>query len=414
MTTHTYESAPPEIQSAAPRRVLLSPFGWYTRYTLRSYGRHVFVVIVALLCIALSIDLSQRAGQLLSMSPGASSIESFGRLAWYAVLRGTDLSTQLLPLACFLGVLWHETTQTLSRERVMIWNSGRSPLQCLIPALILGLLAGGTQLFLEMYARPAAIKAQADGRLGDYGRMFNRALTNSRQWIAASRDLVHARIEYGPPPTLHDVMIYRHSDEGELEEVITARTATPGAGANRGVLHGGGRWTVAEARASQDAQAPPPAEGAAPGVQTFVIELKVDPLWLSNFRIYARFLPQDVLRSLANEAGGRYATADYRTWLQFRNAQALYPGSMGLLAVSLSLLLMAHGVSIAAVVGMAFAGYVGHIAVKACLLLGEHGYLSPTVAAWFAPTALISVSIVALTIARWRSLGGPRSRVQTS
>ena len=78
------------------------------------------------------------------------------------------------------------------------------------------------------------------------------------------------------------------------------------------------------------------------------------------------------------------------------------------------MLLMAHGVSIAAVVGMAFAGYVGHIAVKACLLLGEHGYLSPTVAAWFAPAALISVSIVALAIARWRNLGGPRSKSQTS
>jgi lipopolysaccharide export system permease protein len=412
MTTRVYEAPAPQTAAAVgPRRILLSPFGWYTRYVLRGYAHYIFVVTIALICVALSIDLSQRTGQLLATSPGLSNADTLGRIAWYAALRGADLTTQLFPLACFLGVLWFEAAQTHSRERVMIWNSGRSPLQCLMPVLILGVFAGGVELVLERYVRPAAIKAQADGRLGDYGRMFDRRLSANRHWIAAGDDLVHARIEYGPPAALHDVMIYRHAPGGDLMEVITARLAEPGHAPNRWLLRDGGRWPVSGAKRPDGGASETQAERTTPAAgsdRREEIDLHVDPLWLSNYRIYARFLPQDVLQTLASNSGGRYATTDYQTWLHFRNAQALYPGSMALLAASLALLLMAHGLSIGALVTLAFAGYAGHIAVKACLLLGEHGYLPPLVAAWFSPASIISVSLAALILARWRNLGPQR------
>lgn len=403
MTASAYEAAglaPPA--TAGRRRILLSPFGWYTRLRLRSYAQHVFIVTAGLLAIALSIDVAPRLGKIMAAaSPDATLLGAAAHLAWYLALRAVDFITRLLPLGCFLGVLWSEGLHTYYRERIMIWNSGRSPLQCLAPVLILAAVTGALAFALEAYVRPLAVMVQASARLGEYGERFNRALSSERYWIAAGDDLVHARIDYGPPPALIDVMIYRHAPDGRLSEIISARSAAP---ASKGVwlLRGGDRWTVG----SEKNSSPPASErtGEEAGAAEEIV-LKLDPLWLSNYRIYAKFLPHAALETLAQASGGQYAVSDYQTWLHFRYAELLYPGALALLAVSLALLLMANAVRVESVLIIGFAGYGGHVSLRACLMLGENGYLPPIVAGWFTPVVLISVSIAVLAVVKWRSMG---------
>jgi hypothetical protein len=44
---------------------------------------------------------------------------------------------------------------------------------------------------------------------------------------------------------------------------------------------------------------------------------------------------------------------------------------------------------------MALAGYAGHVSMRAFVLLGEHGYVQPAVAAWTTPVMqLIAASII--------------------
>jgi lipopolysaccharide export LptBFGC system permease protein LptF len=76
---------------------------------------------------------------------------------------------------------------------------------------------------------------------------------------------------------------------------------------------------------------------------------------------------------------------------------------MALLAASLSMLLLAYGISMTALVGILFAGYLAHFGAKACLLLGENGYMHPLVAGWFVPLALFAAtSVVLLVVERQR------------
>ena len=75
---------------------------------------------------------------------------------------------------------------------------------------------------------------------------------------------------------------------------------------------------------------------------------------------------------------------------------------MVLLATSLSLLLLPYGASFNAMVGMAVAGYAGHVSMRAFVLLGEHGYVQPAVAAWTTPVAQLVAALIILAVVQLR------------
>ncbi len=61
---------------------------------------------------------------------------------------------------------------------------------------------------------------------------------------------------------------------------------------------------------------------------------------------------------------------------------------MALLAASLSLLFFAYRLRPIALIVALLAGYLAHFAARAFLLMGEFGYVWPSVAGWFTPLAL--------------------------
>src|SRR3954468_10181007 len=152
------------MTSSGARPIYLSPFGLYTRYMLGAYLRHTMMVVAALMTIALTIDLWPQV-PLFSGDP----LHVVTGLARLAVLRIPDLLPPFVPFATFLGVVWSESAFTESRERLLIWNSGRSPLFCLMPALFAGLVLGLFLFVVEVGLRPAAIHIQMADRLGREG-----------------------------------------------------------------------------------------------------------------------------------------------------------------------------------------------------------------------------------------------------
>ena len=57
--------------------------------------------------------------------------------------------------------------------------------------------------------------------------------------------------------------------------------------------------------------------------------------------------------------------------------------------------------------GIVFAGYLAHFATKACLLMGQNGYMPPIMAGWLVPVALFAATLGAFrVIGRRRSVGG--------
>jgi len=380
------ESAQP---TAPPRpRIVLAPFGRHTRYMLAGYLRHVLIVISILLAIALTIDLWPQFMQV--AAKGSNNLSAVWSVARFSALRTPGLIAPLLPFATFIGVLWTEVAHTQSGERMLVWNSGRSPLQCLSPVLFAGLILGAADFAMDGWLGPASMGIQMAERLGRDGEAFDRAKLSDPAWMAAGGGILRAQIEFGPPPVLRNVMFFARNASGKLSEVDIAPTAKWQDGTDFWVMRNGQYWnatnktgvrqTVFMGKATRQTMTPFDAKA---------ITLSIDPLWFTWYDLQPQYIPLPVLAKLAASARVPEAHGRYETRLHVVLAEAFLPGLMALLASSLAMLLLAYGTAAPAVVGIVFCGYIAHFGIKACLIMGQNGYMDPVIAGWLVPGCLI-------------------------
>lgn len=370
----------------------LAPLGLYSRYMLTAYLRHVLTVAAALMTIALTIDLWPQI-PLLTGGAAQTTLGTIWTIARLAVLRIPDLLPPFIPFATFLGVVWSEGAFTGSRERMLIWNSGRSPLQCLAPAIMIGALMGAALFVMDGYLRPAAIAVQIHEKLGREGIRLDRTQSSGNHWFALPNGLLRAEIVYGPPLSLRNVTIYTLDAVGHLSEVDTAALASPLASEDQWLLSDGHYWSV-KLGTSQ------PEQGGAKYViggtkeETEIpfvhrkVSIGLNILWLANQGMSPQYLSISDLRILANPKINSHDNSDFQTRLQVLYGEIVLTCAMALLASSLSLLFFAYRLRPVALIVTLLAGYLAHFAARAFLLMGEFGYVWPSVAGWFMPLAL--------------------------
>jgi len=386
------------------RPIYLTPLGLHSRYMLGAYLRHILMVAGALMTIALTIDLWPQVA-LLSADPARGGPLLILDIAWLALLRLPDLFPPLLPFATFLGVVWSESAFTESRERLLVWNSGRSPLLCLAPAAMAGVVMGASLFILDGLLRPTAIHVQMAQVLGREGIRLDRSLSGGNHWIALPDGVMRAQIEYGPPVRLHNVTVYKLDREGHLAEVDTAATATA---LNDGqwLLEKGRYWRADfENRGDVLTTGETEREVEIPFTQR-TIALNLDPLWLHNKGLSPQYLWWSDLRTLTGAQIMSRDLSGYRTRFQALLSGPFFTCSMALLGAALSMLYFAYQTRWQALVLVLLTGYLAHFAYKALYLMGEFGYIPAIVAGWL-PTLLLSagVAAVVLTIQKRRGLG---------
>jgi lipopolysaccharide export system permease protein len=386
-------------QGRGARPIVLAPWGLYSRYMLGAYLRHIVMVAGALMTIALTIDLWPQV-PLFSGDP----LHVVWSLVRLACLRLPDLVPPFIPFATFLGVVWSESAFTESRERLLIWNSGRSPLFCLIPALLTGLAMGASLFALDAWLRPAAIHVQIAERLGREGIRLDRSQSGGNRWIALPDGLLRAEIEYGPPLKLHNVTIYKLDSEGHLAEVDTASVAQPQAG-DRWRLDEGRYWRADSANRGEVLTTNASKENEIP-FRARTVSMTLDALWLRNLGLSPQYLYLSDLRALSRAPIMSHDLSGYKTRLQTVFGETLLTCVMALLAASLSMLYFAYQTRWFALVTVLLAGYLAHFASKAFILMGEFGYMAPFFAGWLAPLLLLAGLARALyVIQKKRGLG---------
>lgn len=381
-------TGPVTAHGAALRPVRLAPWGLYTRYMLWNYVRHILIVTSALLSISLTTDVALWVWRTISANPHMAWSQLAYAIGRIVVLRATDLCALILPIACFLGVLWSEAQQTWTRERMTIWNTGRSPMQCITPVLVLAAGMALIQFSLDAHLRPAAVMTM-EGRFPPPAADGKPVVAAQKTWIAAGDDLIHARIGSGLQPTLRDVTIYRLTPAKSLREILTADAADPVAGSEDWRLRTVRLWRIT------------PPEGDGPPDDEFEqldISWPLPPVWLTAYGIHPQYLPFRLLRELAHVENAPVSTARYQVWYQGRFARALFPGAMALLAATLSMLLLAYNLRFGAIFAIALAGYFAHIMIRIVTVFGENGFVNPFVAAWITPILLLLASCLVLAI----------------
>jgi lipopolysaccharide export LptBFGC system permease protein LptF len=378
---------------------------------LAAYLRHVFLVASVLLAIALTIDLWPQF-QIVAAGHGEGALAATWNVVRFSALRAPWLIAPFLSFATFLGVVWTEVVFTQSGERMLIWNSGRSPTQCLAPVILLGVIVGAGEFVLDAHLGPAAMGVQMTERLGTDGQRLDRTRRSGPSWIALPNGLLETRIEYGPPPVLHDMMFLKHDAGGQLTEVDLAAAAQCQPGTNLWLMRDGHYWVMKPARADKPRPTFNLGKSARELMVPFAsrtISLDIDPNWLSVFGMETQYLPLHVLQALTRSDRDPESGSRYRTRLQVVYGETVLPGAMALLAAALSLWLLAYGVRATAVVGIVFVGYLAHFGTKACLLMGQTGTIAPVLAGWLVPAGLLAVTLMVLGIIEWQR-GGRRSR----
>jgi len=386
------------------RPIYLAPLGLHSRYMLSAYLRHILMVTGALMTIALTIDLWPQV-PVLSADPARGGTFLVWHVARLAALRLPDLLPPLLPFAAFLGVVWSESAFTESRERLLIWNSGRSPLLCLTPALLVGVLMGASLFVLDGLLRPAAIHHQMAEVLGREGIRLDRSLSGGNHWIALPDGVMRAQIEYGPPVRLRNVTIYKLDRDGHLAEVDTAAVAQP-LPDKSWLLQQGRYWRADFENRGEVLSTGETDEEVEIPFERRIVSLNLDPLWLHNKGLSPQYLWLSDLRILAGADIMSRDLSGYRTRLQSLYSAPFFTCAMALLGAALSMLYFAYQTRWRALVLVLLSGYLAHFAFKALYLVGEFGYIPAVVAAWL-PTLLLILAVagVVLTIQKQRGLG---------
>ena len=385
------------------RPIHLAPLGIHSRYMLAAYLRHTLVVAAALMTIALTIDLWPQI-PLLTADTSQGPLVTVWSIVRLAGLRLADLLPPFVPFAVFLGVVWSESAFTESRERMLIWNSGRSPLFCLMPALLAGLIIGAALFVVDAWLRPAAIHVQISERLGREGVRLDRGQSGGNHWIALPDGLLRAQIEYGPPLTLHDVTIYKLDSAGHLSEVDIAALATPEDG-DRWRLQDGRYWREGGADQGNVISSTPASEEREIPFSSRAISMRLSTLWLSNLGLSPQYLFLGDLHRLAAEPIMSRDLSGYQTRRQTLFGETLFTCGMALLGAVLSMLYFAYATRWFALVTVLLAGYLAHFASKAFQLMGEFGYIGPIVAGWLAPVlVLLAVGQALYVIQKRRGL----------
>jgi lipopolysaccharide export LptBFGC system permease protein LptF len=372
-------------------RLFPAPLGMHTRHMFAAYLRNSFFVLSAMLVVALSMDLSVYLGRILSVTQGDNVIFQVLYVGWYIAMRSTDQVTEWLPLGCFIGVCWAEIRHTTSRERLSVQLSGRAPTQCLVPLIIFALFAGALEYTLIVYLRPAAVTKQVAAHLGLYGAIFNRDSTPQRVWIAAENGLIHARVDYSSPPVLRDVQLFQVDHNQQLSGIIVAASATPTGNGNSWSFKDGRHAYVKSNSADKSGPAESSEHSLVPVNSSFhseTIELGVNQFWLRYLGISAKYLPNNVFELLGRT--DFLPSNEYKTWNQARYSIPITAAGMVLMVGTLAQLLFVNRIGFRALLFVLFSGYAANFLTKLLLVLGNHDWVRPVIAAWIVPLLVIT------------------------
>jgi len=366
-------------------------YGRETSYVVGLYLRRAIMFAGIVLAIVLALDVARNMGKILSLSDDAANLNGISALAGYIGLRAAFVVPSIFPIAAIVGVIWAEFGLARSRERVMVFNSGRAHVSSLLPALLFGALIGLAQFTTISFGRPYSAEVQATSKYRYFGPRYVGSETPDKKWFVTEDAVFNAGIAFGPPVALRDVVAYQFAPSGRLESIVRAASASPARQAGHWTFRDG---TIRTFGQSQDATTGwTDAHEAAFGDKDLAISLY--PLWAEYVDVKAGLLPMQVLHELATARSGVPDSVAYKSAYQQRFASVLTCIAMALVGASLSLFMFSPYMNATKPVQIAAVGYAINVGSTGLVLFGTYGYLPLILAIWVLPIALIVSAFLA-------------------
>lgn len=350
---------------------MMKIIGWML---VRMVTIRYFAILLGISFFVLSLDLLTNAKELQALRPGDTGI-----LFEYMFYRAPSIIQNYMGISILLAMLLSLTELSYRNEMVAIWAVGLSPFRLLVMLLPLAFLAGGLQFVLSDSAIPATTPQLRDWGIGDYGADKLKVGEKDPIWMRAGPDILRAGSANADSTELKDVIIFRRDANGLLWEQIYAAEAKLAAG----------RWTLSEVLVYYRDNLQPSK------IETLVYSGAMKPAQ-AGARSGA---PEDMSLAelsyfIENKGFGIRPVWVYETWAHKRVSLFF----TGLLMMALCIPLATRfrrggglGALFAAGVGL---GFLFFIVDGISVTMGELGFVSPWLAAWFPIAAFGSLAAV--------------------
>jgi lipopolysaccharide export LptBFGC system permease protein LptF len=118
------------------------------------------------------------------------------------------------------------------------------------------------------------------------------------------------------------------------------------------------------------------------------LTVALDPVLVSVWGIGPQYLSRSALAAITKVNHDALTNLQLRTRIEWNLANTTMPGAMALLASVTALFLLLYRVQFIRVFAGGMVGYAAYLAMNMAILFGEHGILSPAVAAWLVPFSI--------------------------
>jgi len=334
----------------------------------------------AILAVVIAIDLATNFERVMAPSQDKTALTGVARLWFYAWLRVAYNLPAVLPLAAAIGIVLAEHYLAQGQERAAIFDTGRSRLWSLMPALLCAMLVGGLQQAAVAQLRPYAEAAQIDYGFRNAGAPMARQLVRVH-WRLEGQAIVMASFDPGADATLlRDVIVFGLDDHNRVATVWVAPSAKVGADLLTFDL-------------------PPNAIGLAPKA---LPPLQVNAAWLSAFGIAPRMLTTSALQAIVDSRAPTPDLPAYQAAFAARQVAWAEPLALCLMAATLSLVLMRPRQGLIAPLVVVAAVYAESVLAGIIAILAEFGVLPAAAASRGPPFLLVLLCLGGLALAEWR------------
>ena len=359
-----------------------------TRFVTIIYFQRVTILALVTISIVVALDISANIDAVMTTGNQVPGSLGFARIVYYSLLRVCFVAPSVLLFAGIWGVVWAEYSLATSRERIMLFNCGRSYMPSLVPALLVGGIVGLLHFSISGFVKPATVEMEAATTHRSYGLKFDGPAQSNTEWIAGIDFIIRARVEISQGVGLSDVYLFAYSENGDIEFTIRAVRARPVPKSDRWTFFEG---TVAYFSALTDGTNSGRRSLNKTDFETLETELQLSPLWLENFDILPTLLPQTLLNTLIGQGELVPSLYKYEMAAYERYASILYCIATVLLSAHLAMTRFRSDMMPYRALSVALVGFAAYFFFSVSLMFGHHGYIPVLIAAWSIPLMTITV-----------------------
>jgi len=354
----------------------------FSKYVIKTFFWHFFLLWLSFTALLQLFDLLNNADDILRETNGG-----LHDLAEYAALRVPEIASFLIPFSVLLGTLLSLGKLERSNE-ILAFKAAGAPYYLVLVSFLPAVgLVGVMHFVMADQIVPLSVAKLISSNLYPDKQSKTTDGTLNDIWVQDGSTVVEAGSVTQRGSVLNSVILYQRGEDGNLQMVSKAATASFDRHQKDWILHDIWQSKILPDEAAQTTH-----------INSQVWSTRLTPAEFSNLVEQPQAMSlHKIWRLVSASQIGVRPTYFYETWLQKRIALPVGSVLMILLAAPVAQSLQRRDRSLASGIAIGFLlGFLYFITDGLVMSLGESGAVPPFFAAWLPPLLFASIGGIML------------------